>query len=91
MHLAFQLELHVTFENDDQFVGGVREVFPSLAGGIGPEIATETTCRPVGSNSFSLAHLISLCRCPAFLLNRVEAHLGVILGFLPGTTAPALD
>ena len=41
-----------TFENDNNFVGGVREVFPSLAGWIGPEIATETTCRPVGKIDF---------------------------------------
>lgn len=52
--------LQVTFENDDQFVASMREVFPSLAGWIGPEIATETACRPVDSDSFAISHFVSL-------------------------------
>jgi hypothetical protein len=32
MHLARDLELHVTFEHDHDFVRGVGKVFPPLSG-----------------------------------------------------------
>ena len=47
MDVAFDLELHLPFQDDHHFIGGVREVFPTLPGRIGPQVATETAGGPV--------------------------------------------
>jgi hypothetical protein len=54
MRLPLDLELHVTFQNRDQLVRGVREVLPTLARWIGSEITGEAAGGPVG------AHLLAV-------------------------------
>jgi hypothetical protein len=34
----------------------VREVFPALTGSIGPQVATEAACYPVGGDVFTVGH-----------------------------------
>jgi hypothetical protein len=33
---TFDVELHLAFQHDHQFIGIVNEIFPALAGRIGP-------------------------------------------------------
>lgn len=50
--LLGDLELHLAFKDDDQFVGCMCEIFPPPSGWIDPEVATETTLRPGGGDLF---------------------------------------
>ncbi len=45
-NLPSDLEFHLAFQDDDQFVGRMREVFPSLTWRVGPEVATEIPVSP---------------------------------------------
>ena len=51
-NLPSDLEFHLAFQDDDQFVGRMREILPSLSWLVGPEVATEPPFRPIGSNLF---------------------------------------
>ncbi len=44
------LEFHLALQDGDEFIGGVREVFPALARRVGPEVAGEATGGPGSCN-----------------------------------------
>src|SRR5262249_33435424 len=48
------LEFHIPFQHDDQFVRGVCEVLLSPAGRVGPERAAESPPGPVRGNLFTI-------------------------------------
>jgi len=50
--LPCDLELHLAFQDDDQFVGRMREILPSPPWRVDPEVATEPPLRPIGCNLF---------------------------------------
>jgi len=50
--LPSDLEFHLAFQHDDQFVGCMREIFPSPSRRVDPEVATEPPLRPIGGNLF---------------------------------------
>ena len=47
MELTLYFELHLSLENDNQLVGGMRKVFPTLPGRVRPQFATEATGGPL--------------------------------------------
>jgi hypothetical protein len=53
-NLPGDLKFHLAFQDDDQFVGGMSEVLPSASWRVGPEVATEPSLRPIGSNPFTV-------------------------------------
>ena len=48
MQFSFYLKLLLACQDNHDLIGGVREVFPSLAWWISPQVATETTRCPGG-------------------------------------------
>jgi hypothetical protein len=56
MNLAFDLELHVTFDHQDQLVGFVDEVLPALTRRIDPQTATESSRAPATRYFFLVDH-----------------------------------
>jgi len=54
MNLPLNLELHITIEHDDQFVGRVDEVLPTLARRVSLQLAAESTGGPIGGNLFAI-------------------------------------
>jgi hypothetical protein len=56
MRLSRDLEFHHPFENDHEFVGGVREVFPPLTWWIHPEFTIEAPGLPVRRDLVLINH-----------------------------------
>src|SRR5208283_1184754 len=52
--LPCDLELHLAFQDDDQFIGCMREILPSPPWRVDPEVATEPPLRPIGGNLLPL-------------------------------------
>lgn len=63
MDFAFDRELHLAFQDDHHFIGGVREILPPLPWRIGPEIATEAAGRPVGGDLLAVGHGFVFAHC----------------------------
>lgn len=52
INLPSDLEFHLAFQDDDRFVGRMREILPPPSRWVDPEIATEPPRRPIGGNLF---------------------------------------